>query len=118
MEKHITLFISLLLLIKIINQNFKACIDVKLTVTARTLIGWKLASCSSASNLRYRKKYQQKCCIVQEEATLICDTSADARDWDGGSLDIYGHTFCDVFNRKLMIKLHMKGIPLNVLRLY
>ena len=82
---------------------------MKLTTKGRSKIEWRLGSCSSPTNLHFNKVYQQKCCITEEEATLICKTRDLVNGWGGGKLEFYGHTFCDVLHRTLMIKLNITG---------
>ena len=73
------------------------CFPVKLTTkTWANEISWSIGTCSSDQVYKNQKEYVKECCVLSGDYTLKCkDSYGDG--WHGGSIEIYGKSYCDDF---------------------
>ena len=77
---------------------------------------WMFGKCNSPPSYLWEdifpgKHFSQECCMDKKHAILKCDFSGQTTtNWIGGSLKIQDHRFCDVFFRKIKIRLNIQGI--------
>ena len=95
------------------------CIDTKLSVGDNSQVRWRFGACNGpVGDLKWGNAYFQKCCEVEETATLKCESIFGfGDDFGGGFIEIGGHRFCDVFYTRMRVKLNKKGDTLIVMQL-
>ena len=67
-------------------------------------ISWSIGFCSNTTVYTKKDKFIEDCCLPSGDYTLTCkDSYGDG--WNGGSIEIYGKTYCDNFiaGHELMI---------------
>ena len=64
---------------------------------------WKLGTCSTSISSEFTafhepyESFSQKCCLAPDNYILECYDEKVNDGWNGGSIEILGHTYCDDF---------------------